>query len=179
MEATWNSLLKENEYGECAARDIEQIVFYIECLCQDKGLHLEVQPFKIVRQILNYIVTRHQLHPLKMNYPKAKGQLPEGWTQDHEDEWLEYLDEEFSSEVLQQKVLDPVFNDGRHLWETACEGWRDSLPLLLSLWIQRTYDCLEEEEEQEEEMDKYHGKLDPYLIEHGTAKQRRMALRRG
>jgi len=185
MEATWARLLKENEYGECAARDIEQMVFYIECLCQDKGLHLEVTPLKMARQILNYIVVRHHQHPLKMRFPDAKGQIPEGWTQDHEDEWLEFLDEEFSTEVVQTKVLDPVFgpgsgsDGGRHLWETGCEGWRDSIPLLLSLWIQRSFDCLEEEEEDEEEVDKYNGKLDPYLIEHGTAKQRRMALRRG
>ena len=182
MEATWNSLLKENEYGECAARDIEQMVFYIECLCQDKGLHLEVQPHKIVRQILNYIAVRHHSHPLQMNWPVVKGRIiPEGWTDDREDEWREYLDEEFSPAVWQQKVIEPVFGSdgGRHIWEAGCEGWRDSIPLLLSLWVQRSYDCLEEESEEEEEMDKYNGKLDPYLIEHGTAKQRRMALRRG
>lgn len=181
MEATWKSLLKENEHGECAAYDIEQIVFYIDCLCKLKGLFLEVTPNKMIRHILNYITVRHHQHPLLMNYPKTKGQIPEGWTDDHEDQWLEYLDEEFSPEVWQQKVIEPVFGSdgGRHMWEAGCEGWRDSIPLLLSLWIQRSYDCLEEEEEQEEEMDKYHSKLDPYLIEHGTAKQRRMALRRG
>jgi len=181
MEAIWNSLLEENEHGECAARDIEQMVFYITCLCQDKGLSLDVTPLKMTRQILNYIVARHRLHPLEMNYPQGKGQkIPEGWTQDHEDEWLEFLDEEFSQEVWQTKVIEPVFGDGgRHIWEAGCEGWRESISLLLSLWIQRSYDCLEEEEEEEEEMDKYNGKLDPYLIEHGTAKQRRMALRRG
>ena len=128
MEAIWNSLLKENEHGECAARDIEQMVFYIEGLCQDKGLHLEVPPVKIVRQIMNYVVARHRHHPLQMNWPIAKGRIiPEGWTDDHEDEWLEFLDEEFSPEVWQQKVIEPVFgsgsgsgfgsgSDNRHIW---------------------------------------------------------------
>jgi hypothetical protein len=180
MEAIWKSLLEENEYGECAARDIEQMVFYITCLCQDKELSLGVAPQQMMRQILNYIMVRHHLHPLEMNFPQSKKQLfPEGWTQDHEDEWLEFLDEEFTPEVWQTKVIEPVFGSGSHIWENGCEGWRDSIPMLLSLWIQRSYDCLEEPEEEEEEMDKYNGKIDPYLIEHGTAKQRRMALRQG
>jgi len=177
----WASLLKTNEYDECAASDIEELVFYMSGLLEQKGLQFEVDAHKMVRKILTYVMLRHSRGRLElMSVPSGSRSVPKEWTEDYEAMWIEYIDAEISPEEWQEKVLEPVFGTDIRIWEAACDGWRMDLLAFMPWWIKRSIEPIAEEEDEEDmDTDKRVSKLDPYLLEHGTAKQRRTALRQG
>ena len=148
-----------NRYGECIADDVENIVKEFESYIRRRGLYLELPPAEIASQIMNYIQLRHSMHPLQISNPRNIPSMPEDWSDYDEEIWLDYLEQRFTIPSWQCEVMYPVFGSEVHLWEEACDGWRDELIEFIPWWIARSRKILEQfdpnppiEEEEEEEV---------------------------
>jgi len=174
----WSALLETNQYGECAIHDIEGVVNCLEMGLKRRKLTLDLPRIRLIRQILSYLTLRAEHHALDIKNPRHTPQIPEGWTEETEVEWQYYLDKEFSSEMWQQEILDVIFGTDVRIWEAPFPNWRLELYDFLSFWIRRTYEPLEPQEEvRETEEIKEAPLIDAYILEHGTAKQKKTALR--
>jgi len=142
----WNSLIATNEYGECAARDIEDVVGCFMRLLRESGAELEMKPTAIVRQILNYLVQRHRKSRFQIPYSSRISSTPDDWSEYHEGVWMDWLDKTFTEERWQREVLDRVFGFDRHIWEASVEGWREDITILLPFWVRRSMAIVEKEE---------------------------------
>ena len=108
--------------------------------------------------------------------PHIQPTYPEGWSEEYEALWGDWIDRECPLESWEEEVIDPTFGTLVRPWET--DGWRLEIYSFLPLWIQRSIplmaaidpDVVEEETELEPE-----SPIDPYLLEHGSAKQRKNA----
>jgi hypothetical protein len=80
-------------------------------------------------------------------------------------------------EDWQKEIIEPVFGTNERMWEVTCFGWRDELFCFLPWWVKRSIvpELLSEEGTGEDSEDR--SKIDPYLMEHGTAKQRRAMMK--
>jgi transposase len=76
-------------------------------------------------------------------------------------------------------VLDPVFGNDVRLWEAGIEGWREELIQFLPFWIQRSRDIVETFDATPLDLTEevFAEKVDPYLLEHGSSRQKKDALK--
>ena len=142
----WNSLVTTNEYGECAARDVEEMVTCFLRILRGTGAELEMKPVAIVRQILNYLVQRSRKSCLQMPHSRRSSSEPADWTDYHEGVWMEWLDKTFDEKQWHTEVLDRVFGSDRRIWEAPIEGWREDITTLLPFWVRRSMAIVEKEE---------------------------------
>jgi hypothetical protein len=64
------------------------------------------------------------------------------------------------------------------LYEVRCEGWRLELVHFFPWWIQRSFAIVDKYNPAPLDMDNEEdNRVDSYIIDHGSAKQKRAALR--
>ena len=132
----------------------------------------------MITQILHYITLRRRAQPFAISNPLFDPSAPEGWGNYEEDVWREWIDYTFTLESWNDEVMTPIFGSDVRLWEANIEGWREELLQFLPWWIKRSaatvakFDPAQLPETIEEK-----STLDPYLLEHGSARQKRMAMK--
>ena len=154
-----------------AADDIFVLVRLLEKYVNRRGATLCVKPQRIISQILKYIDLRKRHMSWEIDGPHVTLTYPDNWTEEYESLWEDWLYRECSIESWEEEVIDPTFGTLIRPWET--DGWRQEIHNFLSLWIQRSIPCVTENVESEEE--EKESDIDPYLLEHGSAKQRKNA----
>jgi len=171
-----------------ASKYIEVMVDCIRDWIRKKGLLLSVTPLTIGRQILKYIAMRTRLFAHEIYGPRMVTHVPVGWTAEMQQIWEEWLAMEFTLDGWHAHVLKPTFGSGSltHPWEV--DGWREEVFYFASVWILRNLDKFEEiDPRPRPEIDATSGtgngsgggdprdaKIDPYLLEHGGRKGRRL-----
>lgn len=176
------SLVTQNQYGECALDDMEALVDRIEIFARRRGVSLELDRRRLVRQLLQYVSLRQQtMSCVQISNPHFDPSEPEGWTDHDEDIWNDWIQHTCSLENWHTEVLQPVFGSDIRLWEVNCDGWRSELMHFLPWWLQRSTPIVRKfdpfPEEVPSEPDDMQMEIDPYLMEHGSAKQRKQAGR--
>jgi len=167
-----------NKYGEYAAEDVSAIVESFARYIRRHGVVPELEPRRMAGQIMRYIQLRKKAHFLDIAGPMFVPSAPEGWSEYDEEVWQEWIDYTFTLDSWVTEVMNPIFGSDSRLWEATIEGWREELLQFLPWWIKRSaaivakFDSAQIPETVEQE-----SKLDPYLLEHGSSRQKRMALK--
>ncbi len=155
--------------------DIVAIVKAFRATCQDLDVSPEMTLATQARQIHEYVDLRYTHTPLEIPSPNTEVFYPEGWSNRDEQVWLEWLNDRFSLDVWRKRVIYRAIGTHMTFWD---EGVSDELQTLLPWWIQRSTDIVDEYDATPllEESSNGYSKIDPYIAEHGTAKQRRDAM---
>jgi len=175
------SLTEPNKYGECAADDAVAIVRRFMRYIGSHGAAMELDPRRMVTQILQFIALRKKSYFLEISTPLFDPLEPEGWSKYEEDIWQEWIHYTFTLDSWNEQVMNPIFGSDIRLWEANIVGWREELFHFLPWWIQRSvtivakFDPTPLSELVEEEI----SSLDPYLLEHGSSRQKRNAFKTG
>jgi hypothetical protein len=157
-----------NEFGECIADDASHLADLIKNYVERRGAELDVD---VACQILKYIKMRYGQPRMSIGWPTLKTVTPKDWTPDHEDEWHDWLELNCSLDSWTTEVMEPYFGTGCHVWEGMCEGWRWEIHQFLPWWIKRSTELVVVYESEEEEEQT----VDAYILDHGSAKQKRAA----
>jgi len=156
---------------------IAKVVDMIENYLAVRGVGLELKPGQLAYQILSYIDLRMTTSTHDISDPPTKPWTPPKWTAHHESVWRDWIYYNCSLESWQRDVMGPVFGTDLHTWEP--EGWRDEVIHYLPWWIRRSMSVVERFDptpiDDEAEEVKLNSGLDPYLQDHGSAKQRKRA----
>jgi hypothetical protein len=160
-----------------APDDLFVLVQIIDKYVRRRKAILDIPAPKMVTQILKYIQMRERLMWWEIDGPYSTVTYPAGWTPDHEELWADWFEREFSLDSWEDEVMDPMFGTRVQPWEI--DGWRQEIYTFLPTWIQRSISLLapidpNQNDVQEEETESV---IDPYLLEHGSAKQRKNAVR--
>lgn len=172
----WEDLITPNQYGECAAVDVREIVRRMKWVVEQSDAELELNTSVLVNQILTFILLRQTASVHEISNPHIKPSIPDDWTYDDECMWIDWIHTAFPIEFWTAKVMEPVFGSDVRLWER--EGWRSELLEYLPWWIRRSiaivtkFDPTYVEQEQDD-TDSYKKEIDPYLLDHGSSKQRK------
>lgn len=171
-------LLQYNRYGECAAEDVRAIVSLIHTYVKQRGARLALEQRALVRQILSFLTLRQRCSIYEVSDPPNECQIPVGWAAEDEQIWQDWIYMKCSAESWLTEVMEPALGTIPRLWEGGCEGWRSELVHFLPWWIQRSIAIVTQfdptyVEPAEEQEDSKKQEIDPYLLEHGTSKQRR------
>lgn len=157
--------------------DIRAIVSAFRAVCQDLGVTPELTAATQAQQIREYIDLRRTYTPLEITAPKSDVFYPEGWSNHDEQIWIDWLNDRFSLDVWCKQVLYRALGTHMTFWD---EGVSYELHTLLPWWIQRSTTIVDEFDAtplmEEEIGGSSYSKIDPYIAEHGTAKQRRDAM---
>jgi len=156
-----------------AADDIFVLVQLFEKYVTRRGATLCIKPQRIISHILKYIDLRKRHMSWEIDGPYVALTYPENWSEENESLWEDWLNCECSLESWEEEVIDPTFGTLVHPWET--DGWRQEIHNFLSLWIQRSIPHKTDNDESED--DEKESDIDPYLLEHGSAKQRKNATK--
>ena len=173
-----------NTYGECAVDDIDYLVWLFQGYLHKRGAELGLDPAHLATHILKYIYLRQKSSVYDISAPRTNPVKPTGWSAKDEEIWCDWISNHCTLDSWRTEVLAPIFGTDVRLWEARCQGWRDELTLFFPWWIQRSldivrkYDPTQLEEEVEEDESKAAG-IDSYILDHGSAKQRKAALRGG
>jgi hypothetical protein len=169
----WIHLVTRDSEGYCAAVDVEAIVSLFRDFVESRNCKMEIDGRRLAHQILRYIQLRSSVGEHEISNPQIVVTKPPGWSAEKEREWILWIYHIFRLEDWQTEIMDPIFGSDERWWEAACGGWRDELFWFLPWWIKR-FVVVNEEEDAEKESEEG-TKIDPYLLEHGSAKQRRSA----
>jgi hypothetical protein len=152
--------------------------YYVE----KRGATLALNPHILVNQILSFIELRQSASVYEISNPGFEPIRPDGWTLKDESLWISWVYSTCPMDSWIPEIMDPVFGSDIRLWESTCEGWRSELVHYLPWWIQRsvsivrkfdpTYDP-DEDGENENEDGTNKKEIDPYLLDHGSSKQRK------
>jgi hypothetical protein len=177
-----DALLTPNKYGECAAADVQDLVFLFQEYVERRGANLAVEPQRLVTHILKYISLRQKYSRFDISAPLTKPVVPVGWTSEDETIWTDWLWHTCDVDSWENEVLEPIFGTDIRLWEATCEGWRLELMTCFPWWIQRSFDIIDKfnptQPEIQDEDDTTNG-VDSYIMDHGSAKQKKAAMRAG
>jgi len=173
----YSDLWAPNPYGEVVADDIWALVDRIAELATQNGTSLALTPAALHGQLLQYILLRQKTldGDIAMRWKRSP---PRGWTIAMERIWRDWLAHTITLDVWRNRVLAPVFGTDIRGWEAGLDGWREDILYYLLYWFERSpqivaaFDPTPLEEPTEEA-----SKIDVYLLEHGTSRQKRNALR--
>lgn len=173
----------DNQYGENAVADVEDLVFLFEKYLERRGAALGVPPKRLVAHILQYIHLRQNSSVYDISAPRTNPVKPVGWTDEDETIWGDWILNHCTVESWELEVLDPIFRSDMRIYEAVCEGWRLELTQFFPWWIQRSFAIIDkfnptQLEEQNEEEEDTKG-VDSYIMDHGSAKQKKAAMRAG
>lgn len=151
---------------------LRKMAIMFELYLAKRGAQLELTPNALVNQIKSYIYLRERMSTHDISDPPTQPLKPAGWTLMKEAIWRDWIHYSCPPDSWRQEVIGPIFGSD------DVEDWCDEILHYLPWWIRRSdaivakFDPTPLEEEVEE--DKMKG-LDQYLIDHGSAKQRRKA----
>lgn len=169
-----------NKYDECAWDDLAYLAELLNAHIYRKGVTPELSDEKLTRQLVSYVGMRQRHRWHEISVPQHTCTKPAGWSPDNEQIWQDWLTDTFTLEDW-RTLLYRVFGTDDRFWEASVEGWRDEVFSFMPYWVQRSpkivaaYDPRSQDEL--DEADEPESKIDTYILEHGTAKQRRAALR--
>jgi hypothetical protein len=175
----WSDLLKANRYGECPSDDAVRMAAEIGRYVKQRGVSTTMNSTKLAIQILRYIQMRHTVAAHNISAVPGELYYPDGWSAAEEEIWNDWINHHCTPESWYDEVITPVFGEDVRLWEAPIDGWREELLQFLSLWIRRSreivvaYDPTPIVPNEDESTDK----IDPYLLEHGSSRQKRDALK--
>ena len=177
----WTQLVSPNKYGECAMEDIQDLVGLFETYVKRRGAALAIEPGRLVAHILQYVYLRQTSSVYEISGPRTQPVTPVGWTAEEEAIWSDWIAMHCSFESWGAEVLDPIFGTDIRLWEAVCDGWRLELVQFFPWWIQRSFDIVEQHDPAQLEMQEEEGNanVDSYIMDHGSAKQKKAAMRAG
>ena len=182
---SWISLTTPNGYGECASDDVLAIVEHMTAWMRLYKVEPELSEERWVRQILHYILARHQgKSACEINFTHQP-EKPTGWTAQDEQYWRDWVSYTFELRDWQKRVIQPVFGSDERLWEVNINDWRMEIHMFLALWIRRDMKRIaqyypEDDESEEPETDARGSLLrmrdpksiDPYILEQDEKKYR-------
>jgi len=180
---TYQSLFYPNDYGERASTDVLSLVRLLRSWVQQKGADLAVSDEVLARQILKYIAMRRHWTRDQIQGPHMPLIVPPiEWNRDTEQIWEEWIWHTFDWGAWQRRILGVIFQSGVRLWEADCDGWRNEIYDFLPAWIRRDMECfrridprpLPDVDPAVDEKDPRSAKIDPYLLDHGGRKGRRL-----
>jgi hypothetical protein len=166
----WNDLVTD------AATDIESIIDLFRNFVESRGCYLGIDRRRLAHQILRYVQLRSTVGEHEISNPRFTVTTPPGWSKEKEQDWTVWIHHTFRLEDWQTEVMDPVFGTDERWWEGACSGWREEIFVFLPWWIKR-FVVVNEEEVDDKKEDDRDAKIDPYVLEHGNAKQRRNMMK--
>lgn len=159
-----------------AIDDVEELVEQITAYVKRHGADMGLTSKTIVAQICQFLVLRKRLRFCDISDPATQSVYPSDWTWREEEIWQEWLRFHFRIEGWQIAVIQPVFGTDVRRWEWQCDGWRDELFHMLPFWIARSGAIVEAFDPSQKDMDTDDNdsanKGDPYLIDHGSRKQK-------
>ena len=157
--------------------DIVEIVAGMDRYVRRRGTTLGLEPRRLCRQIIQYVDMRHHMGSYDISYPQFKPYKPAGWTSREEGLWRDWIQYTFSLDSWQEEVIGPVFGTDVRSWEPPREGWRAEIMEFLPWWIARSLTIVDafdpssiDPEDEELVADKK--EIDPYLLDHGSSKQK-------
>ena len=172
-----------NKYDECAWDDLAYLAELLNGHIRRVGAMPELSDERLTRQLVAYVGMRHGHRWHEISVPQHVRSKPAGWKTEDEQIWQDWLADKITLDVW-RALIDRVFGTDERFWEAPVAGWRDEVFSFVPYWVQRSpnivavYDPRSQDEpEDAEQKDARESKIDTYLLEHGTAKQRRAALR--
>ena len=175
-----HSLYTMNRHGERAADDVVVLVRLLDQWCQQNGVCLALTNEALGHQILKYISLRRGLAAHQISGPQMNIHWPDEWDDEAENIWTQWIGYTFEVDRWHD-ILGGVFGSDVRSWEPeGSAGWRDDLFAFLPFWIQRDTTVLDEidptplPELVDTTYDPRAAKIDPYLLEHGGRRGRRL-----
>jgi len=116
-----------------------------------------------------------------ISLPQNPSSRPAGWTEKEEEIWIDWINYHCTLDDWSAEVMEPVFGSNVRMWEAQMDGWREELLQFLPWWIRRSaiivaaFDPTPLVPEVEEDISM--AKIDPYLLDHGSTKQKREAMK--
>ena len=182
---SWVSLTTPNGYGECASDDVLAIIESMTAWMRLYKVGPELSEERWVRQILHYILARHQSKSAGEINLAHETEKPVGWTSQDEVHWQDWISQTFEICDWQKRIIQPIFGSDTRLWEVNIEDWRTEIHMFLPMWIRRDMKVVDrfypEDEEAEEPETDARGSLlrmrdpkaiDPYILEQQEKKYR-------
>jgi hypothetical protein len=182
--------------NDCCLFDVVEIVNRLETFCARRNVGLSQSKHRLISTILEYIELRQTLRAHSISTPRTPIEYPDGWTDEQELCWNDWLATECSNEHWTEEIMN-LFGTDIRIWENSCEGWRDEIRLFLPWWIARNASVLvgsgfgpgfgpgdsdylgQGQGQGQGHCHEQKRTLDPFVLEHGTSKQRKKALRTG
>lgn len=170
-----------NKYDECAWDDLALLAEILNRLIRSRGAMPELTDERLTRQLVAYVGMRHRHRCHEISAPQHTRIKPSGWTTDNETIWQDWLTDKITYNDW-HRLLYSVFGTDERYWEAMVPGWREEVFSFVPYWVQRSLDIVaaydpRSKDEPVEEDAKESSKVDVYILEHGTAKQRRAAMR--
>jgi hypothetical protein len=161
-------------YGESMEDDVVTTVRYIEAYFTRRGASMELSPGRLMAHIQQYIRLRQKSSFFDISAPLNKPFKPVDWTAHDERVWCDWINYHCDLDSWTREVMQPMFGNGVCFWEARCEGWREEIHTCLPWWIRRSKDIVTRfDPTSEDPVEEPQPEIDPYLLEHGTSKQRR------
>jgi hypothetical protein len=175
----WSELTKTNTYGECAAEDALRMSVAIGQYIKRRGVSITMDNVRLARHIMRYIQMRHTVAAYHISTVPGDIYYPEGWNANEEEIWGDWINHTFTPESWCDEVIEPVFGGDVHLWEARIDGWREELLSFIPLWVRRSRAIVTAHDPTPifQEHEELNDKIDPYLLEHGSSRQKKDALK--
>jgi len=172
-----------NKYDECAWDDLAYLAELLNERIRHAGAMPELSDERLTRQLVAYVGMRHRHRWHEISAPQHARSKPVGWKSDDEHIWQDWLTDTITLDDW-RSLIGRVFGTDERFWEVPVAGWREEVYAFLPFWVQRSaqlvagYDPRSKDVDDDEgETDTRESRVDVYILEHGTAKQRRAALR--
>jgi len=164
-------------YRESMEGDVFETVSYIEAHLKRRGVTLEMSPRRLTAHILQYIRLRQHASFYDISTPLTEPINPVSWTAHHERVWCDWINYNCDLDSWTKEVMQPMFGTDVRFWEAACQGWREEIHAFLPWWIRRSMAIVEQfDPTSEDPIEEQQSEIDPYLLDHGTSKQKRGQL---
>ena len=164
-------------YGESIEADVVKVVRYIEAYLKRRSVSLELTPSRLKRHIMQFISLRQKSSFFDISTPRMTPTEPAEWTAHHERVWCDWINYHCDLDSWTREVMQPMFGTDVRFWEARCEGWREEIHTFLPWWILRCTAIVERfDPTSEDPVEDLQVDIDPYLLDHGSAKQRRGQL---
>jgi len=176
----YRQLFHSNVYGETAAKDAQHIAFLVDKWIQQHGCRMSLSVDDLAHQILKYIAIRGRLASYEISGPHMPKQKRSELNSETQLIWDQWIAHTFEYEVWNSQIILPVFGSQVRLWEMGREDWRYEIFAFLPRWIDKDPAVLERIDPRPLPDidvvgdDPRDAKIDPYLLEHGGRKGRRL-----
>ena len=168
------------ERSESVLIDVHAIAIRIGRFLKCRGVEPELSMSNLVGRIYRYIRLRKSSPWYMISLPTSQPYRPEGWKDKEEEIWMDWIHCHCTLDDWSAEVMEPVFGSDIRLWEAQMDGWREELLQFMPWWIRRSPSIVEACDPtplNPEVEDDQTPKIDPYLLDHGSMKQKRVAMK--